>query len=489
MLPGEFIAPARCNGCQQIFPSKNQAEEHARRAGHWSYKCITRICTECMKTFAKNEDQQQHIGATGHMKGESQGSLNGYDPVSAPGSIGTSSMTRPCVCEDCNLKFASADVLTSHRQLAHAAFSSAQGLVNTPMCPNCRAQFNTSTELVAHVTKTDSCSICKICLQPHQTLEEHYWDSKMHPKCSPCIKGFENQAALSAHKKECLIAPAKSSNKKPASGKAPMMANSRSLTPAPPSVSASKPAFKGPSSLSKPLGGAWARRVNGAKHAIPPATFRTSASTPPDRFSSPGSSMWGPSASAGTSSDGSPMPSARGTPKSSGSGGFNLPTPSASAREVPTSAGPGDDAAQDPSAWSEPRPSSTGSDDVRPPPPANWVTMLAPSAERNRTGRSSLGAGSSAASVFESARGTPNQDEGSSVVEPPAPPIRNGGEYDPPSAAAPFSSACAGNVQLGTLNGAKNDNPPKHLNTVTQPDSEREAVLLALQVVHAGPLQ
>ncbi len=83
VMPGEFIAPARCNGCQDIFDSKSQAEDHARRAGHWTYKCITRICTQCMKTFAKNEDQQQHINATGHMKVERQGSLNGYPFVGA----------------------------------------------------------------------------------------------------------------------------------------------------------------------------------------------------------------------------------------------------------------------------------------------------------------------------------------------------------------------------------------------------------------------
>ncbi|TFK92259.1 hypothetical protein K466DRAFT_659432 [Polyporus arcularius HHB13444] len=460
MMPGEFIAPARCNGCQEIFPSKNQAEEHARRAGHWSYKCITRVCTQCMKTFAKNEDQQQHMNATGHMKVERQGSLNGYP-------------------------FVGADV-TSHRQLSHAVPTSTQGMVSVA-CPNCRAQFPNSAELVTHVTKTESCSTCKICLQPFETLDEHYWDSKAHPKCNPCCKGFENQQALAAHKKECSIAPSKPSNKKPsdkalgkapmtynpsnirpsdkALGKAPMTCNSSNIRANTPSLSAQM-ALNSPSSSRQTLGGTWTRRANGHDGASPLASWKPLTSTAPDHVASPASpapSLWGRSASAGTSSDGSAVPSARGTPKSTGSDSFGPPAQPASAWEDPTSASPGDDDAQ---AWKPQRP--TGSDDVRSPSPANWAAMLAPSPEPEESGRSSVGPRSSAATVFESARGTPDQDgAGSSVVESPSPTVSVAGAHDALSSTASLGavrSQDTGHRQLARVaNGAKNGNPSKHL--------------------------
>ena len=45
------------------------------------------------------------------------------------------------------------------------------------------------------MARTLPCSGCMTCLDPFQTLEEHYWDSAAHPKCKPCAVGFENMGA------------------------------------------------------------------------------------------------------------------------------------------------------------------------------------------------------------------------------------------------------------------------------------------------------
>ena len=106
------IAPARCNGCQGIFQSKSQAEEHARRVGHFTPKCTTRICTQCHKTFAKNEDQLQHVKATGHMQGGCPGSQTGNP---APATTVPAPMVQTFVCEQCSAQFANPGVLASVR--------------------------------------------------------------------------------------------------------------------------------------------------------------------------------------------------------------------------------------------------------------------------------------------------------------------------------------------------------------------------------------
>ncbi|TBU35460.1 hypothetical protein BD311DRAFT_744020 [Dichomitus squalens] len=45
------------------------------------------------------------------------------------------------------------------------------------------------------------------CLDPFQTLEDHYWDSPLHPKCKPCALGFENLGKWTEHKISCPVAP------------------------------------------------------------------------------------------------------------------------------------------------------------------------------------------------------------------------------------------------------------------------------------------
>lgn len=157
-----------------------------------------------------------------------------------------------------------------------------------------------------------------------------------------------------------------------------MTYNSSNIRANTPSLSAQM-ALHGPSSSRKTLGGTWTRRANGHDGASPSATYKPLSSTAPDRVASPASpapSLWGRSASAGTSSDGSAVPSARGTPKSTGSGSFGPPAQPASAWEDAASAGPD---ADDAHVWKPERP--TGSDDVRSPSPANWAAMLAPSPE------------------------------------------------------------------------------------------------------------
>ena len=49
-----------------------------------------------------------------------------------------------------------------------------------------------------HVSDLLHCTACMTCFSPFQSLEDHYWESDDHPKCRPCILGFENQEAWAA---------------------------------------------------------------------------------------------------------------------------------------------------------------------------------------------------------------------------------------------------------------------------------------------------
>ena len=49
-----------------------------------------------------------------------------------------------------------------------------------------------------HTAGTLPCPTCMDCLDPFQTLDDHYWESDNHPKCRPCAFGFENETAFVA---------------------------------------------------------------------------------------------------------------------------------------------------------------------------------------------------------------------------------------------------------------------------------------------------
>ncbi|KAI0707902.1 hypothetical protein C8Q76DRAFT_135018 [Earliella scabrosa] len=75
----------------------------------------------------------------------------------------------------------------------------------TNTCPNCLQQFQTNTELASHITATASCNACKICLPPSQTLNEHHWNSPMHPRCYSCVLAFKDADEWSLHKAVCPV--------------------------------------------------------------------------------------------------------------------------------------------------------------------------------------------------------------------------------------------------------------------------------------------
>ncbi|RPD66643.1 hypothetical protein L226DRAFT_609442 [Lentinus tigrinus ALCF2SS1-7] len=386
------VAPAQCKGCSGIFQSKNQAEDHARRAGHLTPKCIVRICTECKKTFARNEDQQQHVKATGHMQSGIPSGPNGYPTPSAPVTASTGEIF---VCENCHSQFPNAGVLASHRKHAHGASPSALGAVSKPACPTCFTQFSTNAEQVEHVTTTLACSACKICLQPGQALADHYWDSVRHPSCRPCVKGFEDEAAYTAHKKICPIAPTKTNNKQAPATAAPKASTPSTNTPSPcvPQTSMEQDTPR------KSLWGSWTRKANGEDNT---SLVTPKASVSTNRAPSPALSQWGSSFLNGSGSDSSPSSSVRGTPKSTSSGST-------------TSGRPAQRAA--PWVFKEPSPSEWESPIPKP-------ASLAPLATApERSNGSSPGEATSAADMLQSTRGSSNKDDNGSVAESAAPTV------------------------------------------------------------------
>ncbi|KAI0807899.1 hypothetical protein C8Q74DRAFT_100307 [Fomes fomentarius] len=207
MESGHMPSPARCNVCSQVFPSKNKASEHAKAMGHFPTD-IVRICDECDATFASSADQGDHSVQTGHLK-------NSYTSALTSANTGKS-----FVCANCDTSYPNEGILAAHRLVVHKRTPEKQECLQsgraialdrtheaTYNCPICQAKFQTNIELIDHLMHTSSCNECKICLPPWQDLEDHYWDSAMHPKCKPCALVFKNNTEWSAHKQVCPIAP------------------------------------------------------------------------------------------------------------------------------------------------------------------------------------------------------------------------------------------------------------------------------------------
>ncbi|KAI0707904.1 hypothetical protein C8Q76DRAFT_135098 [Earliella scabrosa] len=113
------------------------------------------------------------------------------------------------ICPVCEVRFTSTDVLATHHQLAHGPDKGSASSLTSPTCPVCRLQFASRAEFAAHINSTSSCSECRICLPQSQNLEDHYWDSPIHPKCRPCALAFQNHDGYATHKATCPIAPKK----------------------------------------------------------------------------------------------------------------------------------------------------------------------------------------------------------------------------------------------------------------------------------------
>ncbi|KAI0707903.1 hypothetical protein C8Q76DRAFT_135085 [Earliella scabrosa] len=179
-------SPARCNQCLQVFPSKSKATQHAKVAGHWPPEC-TRLCTECGETFQTNSEQHEHLERTGHMK----------LPDAPAGPLAT---TIGGSAEPEHRQIPKQPTAREQSSTQTLAATTEYKRVNDPKtCPICFVRFQTNVELAKHVMTTASCNTCKICLPPGQTLDEHRWDSVMHPNCHSCSLAFDGEDEWSVH--------------------------------------------------------------------------------------------------------------------------------------------------------------------------------------------------------------------------------------------------------------------------------------------------
>ncbi|PIL24464.1 transcription factor [Ganoderma sinense ZZ0214-1] len=192
------MSPVKCLECGLIWPSKNKAGGHkpGATAHKLAYACIT-----CSVTFTKCKDLHSHEAAARHKPPQDLG------PVMAAAQAAAERGSR-----------AACTALASASGPSHAPAPSweddadADSDAGGYSCPVCYMEFETQDILTDHVSSTLPCAACMSCLDPFQTLEDHYWESDNHPKCRPCALGFENQAAWTAHQATCAIAPLRKSN-------------------------------------------------------------------------------------------------------------------------------------------------------------------------------------------------------------------------------------------------------------------------------------
>ncbi|PIL24467.1 transcription factor [Ganoderma sinense ZZ0214-1] len=254
--------------CGLIWPSKNKAGGH--KASATAHK-LAYVCITCSVSFAKCKDLHAHEAAARHKPPQDLG------PVMAAAQAAAERGSR-----------AACTALASASGPSHAPAPSweddadADSDAGGYSCPVCYMEFETQDSLADHVSSTLPCSACMSCLDPFQTLEDHYWESDNHPKCRPCALGFENQAAWTAHQDTCAIAPLRKSNVNNSPSKSAGAGRpwQRSRGPARTPVVTTKTSFGGTSTSSATVSSVTPTSSGSGSWLAPPRPPPTSAVAP-----------------------------------------------------------------------------------------------------------------------------------------------------------------------------------------------------------------
>ncbi|KAI9061477.1 hypothetical protein FKP32DRAFT_940556 [Trametes sanguinea] len=189
--------PVRCFQCKAALHGWGTGRQHAQTTGHiWQPGYY---CEHCEATFAS------HSICLAHAK-------------TCPGAqLHSPSTTGPLsACADSeSSQHEAADDLASRALLQYNNLPSqdstssqqpASATVNYA-CRFCRLHFVSEQALLEHAKSVSPCGICQICV-PHKmmSLQDHFLQSDMHPKCRGCGVAFETLFQWDDHRHKCKAA-------------------------------------------------------------------------------------------------------------------------------------------------------------------------------------------------------------------------------------------------------------------------------------------
>lgn len=148
--------PAKCDTCNQNFTSVDALKVHYRDSDAHP------TCSKCQDAFKDTAALSEHMSTTHLVR-----------------------------CVPCNLTFYRED-LQKHYQESP----------NHSKCTVCNLGFPNATTHKEHMLSKHSQTYCASCMRYFKTvgaLGDHYRDSPVHPRCSPCDLGFKDKAAYDEH--------------------------------------------------------------------------------------------------------------------------------------------------------------------------------------------------------------------------------------------------------------------------------------------------
>ncbi|TBU29344.1 hypothetical protein BD311DRAFT_756509 [Dichomitus squalens] len=117
-------------------------------------------------------------------------------------------------CESCLKAFRGSDELVMHlrgcglKTTPEPAADDTKLSRDTPehlKCAACVNTFGNEEQLKQHMSLRTTCDVCNVHITFATTLEDHYQESRAHPKCTNCWYPFKGQDELQMHQQCCRI--------------------------------------------------------------------------------------------------------------------------------------------------------------------------------------------------------------------------------------------------------------------------------------------
>ncbi|KAH9900829.1 hypothetical protein C8Q73DRAFT_220477 [Cubamyces lactineus] len=199
--------PVRCHQCKTKLLGWGTGRQHAQLTGHvWQPGYY---CSLCEATFSSHKECQKHHKTC---QGASQSLAKVAATAKAKAKPPTlaeyrTSVSNIVTCLECREHFRDVETLALHRaehQIQGQPTASSSKSTTRYPCSICKLEFTSDLTLLQHRKAVSPCDICAVCI-PHEmmSLQDHFRQSNMHPKCRGCGLGFATLWDWTDHRHIC----------------------------------------------------------------------------------------------------------------------------------------------------------------------------------------------------------------------------------------------------------------------------------------------
>ncbi|KAI0658801.1 hypothetical protein C8Q70DRAFT_990641 [Cubamyces menziesii] len=212
--------PVRCHQCKTELLGGGTGRQHAQLTKHvWQPGYY---CKVCEATFSSHSACKKHEAKCQNASQNSVGSAASANPNIATLAEYRTSVSNIVTCPECKEHFRDSETLALHRaehqiQVEPTA-SSSKPAARFP-CGVCKLEFTSELTLLQHRKAVSPCDICAVCV-PHEmmSLQDHFRQSTMHPKCRGCGLGLATLWDWTDHRHKCTAPIPKTIPPVPAEG-------------------------------------------------------------------------------------------------------------------------------------------------------------------------------------------------------------------------------------------------------------------------------